>query len=63
MHTVMTRWGHGEKDKLELYEDGEFGTRPGRTRNRPGIDPVYIGMGPVTNRKNNMAGEITPLVI
>ena len=38
MHTVMTQWGHGEKDKLELYEDGEFGTRPGRTRYRPGID-------------------------
>ena len=38
MHTVRTRWGHGEKDKLELYEDGEFGTRPGRTRFRPGID-------------------------
>ena len=24
--------------KLELYEDGEFGTRPGRTRYRPGIN-------------------------
>ena len=23
---------HGENDKLEQYEDGEFGTRSGRTR-------------------------------
>ena len=38
MHTVRTRLGHGENDKLELYEDGEFGTRPGRTRYGPGID-------------------------
>ena len=35
---VCTRWGHGEDDKLELYEDGEFGTRPGRARYGPGID-------------------------
>ena len=41
---MRTRRGHGENDKLELYEDGEFGTRPGRTRYRPGI-------GPVTNEK------------
>ena len=32
MYTVRTRCGHGEKDKLELHGDGEFGTRPGRTR-------------------------------
>ena len=38
MHTVRTRSGHGENDKLELYEDREFGTRPGRTRYRLGID-------------------------
>ena len=38
MHTVRTRWGHGENGKLELYEDGELGTRPGRTRYRHGID-------------------------
>ena len=38
MHTVRTRWRHGENDKLELYEDEEFGTRQGRTRYRPGID-------------------------
>ena len=30
------RYAHGENNNLELYEDGEFGTRPGRT----GIDPV-----------------------
>ena len=28
MHTVRTRWGHGENDKLELYEDGEIGMCP-----------------------------------
>ena len=40
MHTVRTRCGHGEndRDKLELYEDGEFGTRLGRTRYGLGID-------------------------
>ena len=38
MHTVITRLEHDENDKLELYEDGEFGTRTGRTRYRPGID-------------------------
>ena len=57
---MRTRCGHGEKDKLELYGDGKFGTRPGRTRYRPGIDRY----GPVTNRKkNNLYGDISPLVI
>ena len=32
------RYAHGENDKLELYEDGEFGTRLGRTRYGPGTD-------------------------
>ena len=35
---VCTRRGHGENGKLEMYEDGELGTRPGRNRYRPGID-------------------------
>ncbi len=35
---VCTRWGHGENGKLELYEDGEPGTRSVRTRYRPGIE-------------------------
>ena len=30
--TVCTRCGHGENDQLELYEDGELGTRPARTQ-------------------------------
>ena len=35
---------------------------PGRAG--PSIDPVYIGLGPVTNeKKNNLAGEISPLAI
>ena len=33
--TVRT---HGEKDKIELYGDGEFGIRSGRIWYRPGID-------------------------
>ena len=61
MHTVRTRRGHGEKDKLELYEDGEFGTRPGRTRYRPGID--RYGPGDKYKKIKNLAGEISPLVI
>ena len=35
---MRTRFGHGENDKLELYEDGEFGNRLGRSLCRPGID-------------------------
>ena len=58
--TVRTRWGHGEKDKLELYEDGELGTRPARTRYRPGIDRYGPGD---KYKKNNLDGDISPLVI
>ena len=55
------RFAHGENDKLELYEDEEFSTRPGRTRYRPGIWPGRFhrlsfksnGMGPL-----DLAGAI-----
>ena len=45
MYTVRTRPRHGENDKLKLYEDGELGTKPGRTRYRPGIDRYHNGPG------------------
>ena len=61
MHMVRTRWGHGENDKLELYEDGEFGTRPGRSRYGPGID--RYGPGDKMNGKKQFGREISPLVI
>ena len=54
MHTVKTRWRHGENDKLELYEDEEFGTRQGRTRYRPGIDRY----GPGDKWKKNLPVRI-----
>ena len=49
---VGTRWGHGENSKLLLYEDGELGTRPGRTRYW--LVELY---GPSDKWENNLAGE------
>ena len=44
------RYAHGENGKLELYEDRELGTRPGRIR--------YVPVWARRQMKNNSAGEI-----